>query len=288
MSLIKNYYNLTKPGIIRGNLITAGAGFLLASNGKIDIRLMIFTLIGITLVLASGCVFNNYLDRNIDAKMDRTKNRSIVTGEVSVRNAIIFASILGIIGLAILLAFTNYITFVLGLIGLIFYIVIYGYFKRKSVYGTLVGSISGSIPPVAGYTAVSSQLDLGALLLFLILACWQMPHFYAIAIYKRKDYKAASIPVLSVVKGIEVTKKHITSYIFLFIFVSLMLFVANYVGYTYLIVMFIVGLWWLLVAIKGFNSSSNNDIKWAHSVFGVSLIVLLVFSILISLNSILP
>lgn len=286
MSTFSKYYKLTKPGIIRGNLITAGAGFLLASKGEINISLLFATLLGITLVLASGCVFNNYLDRKIDAKMQRTKNRAIVTGDISVKSALIFATLLGVLGLGILLIYTNIITFLLGIVGLIFYVLVYGYAKRKSVYGTLIGSISGSIPPVAGYTAVTSELDFGAFLLFLILACWQMPHFYAIAIYKRKEYKAASIPVLSVVRGIDITKKHILSYTTLFIFVSSLLFFSGYVGYTYLIIMFAISLWWLRVAAKG--TKTEDDIKWAHSVFGVSLIVLLVFSVLISLDSILP
>jgi protoheme IX farnesyltransferase len=283
---IKKYYKLTKPGIIRGNLITAGAGFLLASNGYISFELLIITLTGITLVLASGCVFNNYLDRNIDAKMERTKKRSVVTGEISVRNAIIFATVLGVAGLGLLGLFTNFITLILGVIGLFFYVVVYGYSKRKTVYGTLVGSISGSIPPVAGYTAVTSNLDLGALLLFLILTCWQMPHFYAIAIYRRSDYKSASIPVLSVIKGIDVTKRHIIFYQILFIVVVSLLYISGYVGYTYLLLMITVSLWWLKIGFKGLNT--KDDIKWAHTVFGVSLIVLLVFSVLISFNSILP
>ncbi len=286
MKTINKYYKLTKPGIIRGNLITAAAGFFLASNGDIDIWVLLALLVGVALVIGSGCVFNNYLDKEIDSKMDRTKNRSLVTGDISDKNALIFGTILGSVGIIILAAFTNLLTACLGLLGLLFYVVIYGYYKRKSVYGTLVGSISGAIPPVAGYTAVTGNLDLGALLLFIILACWQMPHFYAIAIYRRNDYKAASIPVLSVVSGVEMTKKHIVGYIVGFIFAIIALYVFNYAGISYLLIMLCAGIWWLYVGAKG--AKAVDSMKWAHSVFGVSLVVLLVFSVMISLNSILP
>ena len=286
MGLIKKYYILTKPGIIRGNLIAATAGFFLASMGDVDIKLYIYTMLGITLVIASGCVFNNYLDRNIDKKMSRTKSRAIVTGEVSGKSAIIFASLLGLNGIATLLFFTNFITAILGVVGLFFYVIVYGYYKRNSVHGTLVGSISGSMPLVAGYVAVTNSIDLGALILFLILATWQMPHFYAIAIYRLKDYKAASLPVLPAVKGIEVTKKHMLAYIILFSVSVFFLWLSGYSGITYLIVMGVTSIWWLRTGLNGFNIKDNN--KWAKSVFKSSLFVLLIFSFMISIDSFVP
>jgi protoheme IX farnesyltransferase len=280
---MKTYYRLTKPGIIRGNLISATAGFLLASKSDINFILLFYTLLGTSLVIASGCVFNNYLDIDIDKKMSRTKNRATVTGAVSVKNVIIFASILGLLGIGTLFLFTNVLTTILGLIGLFFYVVVYGYYKRNSVHGTLIGSISGSIPPVAGYTAVSGSLDVGAMLLFLVLATWQMPHFYAIAIYRIKDYKAASIPVLPLVKGIEATKKQMIIYMILFAISALMLWVQNYTGLVYLIIMTASSLWWIKIGITGYKTKDND--KWAKSVFKSSLLVLLIFSFMISIDS---
>lgn len=286
MDKVKTYYKLTKPGIIRGNLISATAGFLLASKGDIDGLLLLYTLFGISLVIASGCVFNNYLDRNIDKKMSRTKTRAIVTGEISGIHAIIFASILGFIGTVTLLLFTNLITAFLGLIALFFYVIVYGYYKRNSIHGTLVGSISGSMPPVAGYLAVTGSFDIGAFLLFLILATWQMPHFYAIAIYRLKDYKAASLPVLPAVKGINVTKKHMIAYTILFSLSVILLWVSGYTGLTYLIVMLATSAWWLRIGLRGFNTKDDN--KWAKSVFKSSLFVLLIFSFMISIDFFVP
>ena len=283
---LRQYYLLTKPGIIRGNLIVALAGFLLASDGVINFSLMLALLGGTSLIIACGCVINNYLDKDIDIYMSRTKDRALVTGNISNRNAIIYGSILGIAGTLLLAFFTNYLTLACGLVGLFFYLVMYSIFKRKNIYGTLVGSVSGAVPPVAGYTAVTNQIDITAGLLFLILVFWQMPHFFAIAIFRLNDYKKAGIPVLPAIKGLQNTRKQINAYIFVLgITITMLFFVAD-LSYTYLIVMLGVTTYWLFLGLKAIRSEEG--IKWAHTMFGFSLVVLLVFSILISLNAWLP
>ncbi|MBP7834898.1 heme o synthase [Candidatus Saccharibacteria bacterium] len=283
---MRQYYLLTKPGIIRGNLIVALAGFLLASKGSINFSLLLAFLAGTSLIIACGCVINNYIDKDIDIYMSRTKTRALVTGTVSNKNAIIFGIILGILGIALLATYTNFLTLTVGLVGLFFYLVMYSIFKRKNVYGTLVGSVSGAMPPVAGYTAVTNQLDITAGLLFLILVFWQMPHFYSIAMYRLDDYRKADIPVLPAIKGLQVTKRHIIGYIIAFGIACAGLFFSADTGYTYLAAMIAVVIWWIWVGIKGFNSIDNN--KWAHGMFGVSLVALLVFSIFISVCAWLP
>lgn len=214
--MVASYYQLTKPGIIRGNLFTTAGGFFLAAAGSVDVVLLLSTLLGTAFIIASGCVFNNYIDRGIDSQMTRTKKRALVTGKISSRSALLYGSILGIIGLLILLIFTNFLTTRIAIAGFIFYVVLYGYFKRRSIYGTLVGSVSGAIPPVIGYSAVTNTFDIGAILLFLILASWQMPHFYAIGIYRLSEYKKANLPILSVVKSVHLTKLHIVLFIVAF------------------------------------------------------------------------
>jgi protoheme IX farnesyltransferase len=285
---VRAYYLLTKPGIIKGNLFSATAGFLLASKGNIEFLLLFYTLIGIAFAIASGCVVNNFVDIDIDRKMKRTYKRSLVTGEISGRSALIYAGVLGIIGLGVLGALVNYLTMFIGIAGFIFYVAIYGYFKRKSVHGTLVGSISGSLPPVAGYIAVTGAFDLGAVLLFVALAAWQMPHFYAIAMYRSQDYKDASLPVLPVVKGPKNTIIQIIIYIILFIIASILLSVCGYTGLTYTIIVLGIGLWWLSIGLKGLNVSIKDSDTWARSVFKSSLLVLIVFSVMISINSLVP
>jgi len=284
--VFKTYYRLTKPGIVYGNSLAAIGGFLLASKGNIDLGLFVAMLVGISFIIASACVANNYIDRGIDAKMKRTKNRALVTGAVSGTQAITYAIILGLIGVLSLGLFTNLLTTAIALIGYFFYVVMYGIAKRRSVHGTVVGSIAGAVPPVVGYCAVSGRFDVGALLLFLVLVCWQIPHFYAIAIYRMKEYAAASIPVLPLKRGMRNTKLHMLFYIVAFIVTTILLSVFGYTGYTYLLVVVAFGLVWLGLCMKGF--SATDDIHWARKMFGFSLLVLLTFCGMISLNAMLP
>lgn len=285
-NVFRTYYSLVKPGIIRGNLITATAGFLLASKTDIDARLLLATLAGTALIIASGCVFNNYMDRSIDKKMARTKKRALVQGIISGRNAIAYAIVLGVLGLSVLAVLVNVLTAVIGLLGLFFYVIVYGYWKRRSTLGTVVGSISGAVPPVAGYTAVTSQLDAAALILFLILVCWQMPHFYSIAIYRRKDYATAGLPVLPVKKGMHLTKIYILLYIAGFTAVASLLTVFGFTGYVYLTMAIALGLAWFWKGLAGFKVT--DDVHWARGMFFFSLLVITVLSATISAEALLP
>lgn len=267
-----NYYLITKPGIILGNLITVAAGFLLASKGAIDFPLFFATLMGLTFIMASACVLNNYIDRQVDKKMERTKNRALVIGLISGRNAIFFAMILGIIGNSILFLYTNLLTVLVAAIGFFVYVILYSLWKCRTIYGTAIGSIAGAVPPVVGYCAVSNHFDAGALILFTMLVLWQMPHFFAIALFHFDDYVAAGIPVLPVKKGMLKTKIHMLLYIIGFIFTSMLLTFFNYTGYVYLIVAMSVGAAWLWLAVKGF-SSENNQI-WGYRMFRLSLLLI--------------
>ncbi len=279
---MRDYYLLTKPGIIRGNIIAAIAGFFFAAHGSINIFLLIEMVFGLSLVIASGCVFNNYIDRIIDSKMARTKKRALVAKTISVKNAFTFGTILGVLGVTVLLM-VNTLTAVTGALGFFFYVVVYSIWKRKSEYGTLVGSISGAIPPVVGYVAVANTIDVGAALLFLVLVAWQMPHFYSIAIYRSNDYKDAGIPVLPIVRGVKNAKIQILLYICAFIIVTSLFTFLGYAGYVYLITISLVSLVWLYIGIKGFNAT--DEIVWAKKMFGFSLLNLLAFCIMLSLDS---
>ena len=283
---VRAYYRLTKPGIIYGNSFTTIGAFLLASKGHIDLLLLLPTLLGVALIIGSGCVYNNYIDRGIDKKMARTKGRALVKGTISGTQAIIFATVLGILGFATLGFFVNMLTVYLGMLGLFFYVVLYGISKRKTVYGTIVGSVSGALPPVAGYCAVTGHFDTGALILFLILTFWQMPHFYAIAMYRHEDYAKAGLPVLPVSQGMHAAKIHILAYSFGFLLVALALTVFGYAGYTYAAVMAALGMVWLWKGLSGFKTV--DDARWGRKMFLFSLIVLTSFSVLISLDSFLP
>ena len=119
--MIKTYYNLTKPGIIYGNAITATAGFFLASQGQIDWQLLLAALVGLSLIIASGCVFNNLFDRDIDSRMERTKNRALAKGSISKQSAIIYAITLGLVGTLVLMNYTNFLTTLVALTRLFIY-----------------------------------------------------------------------------------------------------------------------------------------------------------------------
>jgi protoheme IX farnesyltransferase len=281
--MIKTYYLVTKPGIIMGNLVTVAAGFALASKGHINFLLFLATLVGLACVIASACVFNNYIDRHADEKMARTKNRPLVTGAISIRNAILFAISLGVLGIFVLAVYTNLLTVLIAAAGFCIYVFLYSFWKYRTTYATEIGSFAGGVPPLVGYCAASGHLDGGALLLFLMIALWQMPHFFAISMYRSDDYAAASIPVLAVKKGMAVAKMRMLLYIAAFMMVTLLLTFCGYTGIAYLTTAAVLGIAWLWLCIKGFKSS--NEKLWARQMFRFSLIVIMALSILISVDA---
>jgi len=283
--LLKAYYYLAKPGIIYGNLITAAAGFLLAAKLDVDWWLLLALLGGTTGVIGSACVFNNIMDRDIDSRMARTKKRALASGKISPLAALIYGKILGVAGFLVLAIFTNWLVFGIEFVALIFYVFIYGWAKRTTSFSTLVGTVPGAAPPVAGYCAVTNHLDGGALILFLILVFWQMPHFYGIALYRYKDYKAAKLPVMSVSHGALSTKIQTLGYIVAFLAAIAALKIFGYAGYAYLVVVGLLGLAWLGLGLRDFNS--EDDARWGRKIFLFSLIVNVGFSIMIGADALL-
>lgn len=281
--MIKQYLLVTKPGIIFGNLVSVIGGFFLASKGSLDLPLFLATIIGVSLVIASGCAFNNYIDQDIDRIMERTKNRVLVQGLISPKVTLVYATLLGLVGVALLDIVANRLAALLAVMGFVVYVGLYSlWLKRKSVYGTLIGSLSGAAPPVIGYCAVSNQFDMAALILLLIFSLWQMPHSYAIAIFRFKDYQSASIPVLPVKYGISVTKNHIFRYILAFAVATLMLTLSGYAGYSYFVVAALISVGWLAMAQAGFKTT--NDQVWAKKLFMFSIIAITTLSVMMSID----
>ena len=282
--MFKRYLQVTKPGIIMGNLISVAGGFFLASRGEIDWILMLATVIGLSLVVASGCAINNYVDRDIDAKMQRTRNRVTVNGEMSGKAAFFHGVVLGVIGFALLAYFTNWVAVAFAVFGYVVYVGLYTmYFKRNSVYGTFVGSLSGAVPPVVGYCAAAGQFDAGAAILLTMFCIWQMPHSYAIAIFRYKDYEAAGIPVLPVSQGIAKAKRHIVLHIAAFAVVAALLPLTGYVGIGFMVVALATSLWWLAMALRGYRLGIDVN-KWARQVFFFSIITVTALSVTMALD----
>ena len=280
---LRAYYYLTKPGIVYGNALMAIAGYFFGAHGSPSVTVFFGMLLGVSAVMASACVYNNVIDRNIDLKMERTKKRAVPAGTVSPFHALIFANILLVIGILLLVFGANLLTALVAIGGHVAYVVLYGIAKRKTVHGTLVGTLSGSTPPVIGYVAATGQLDLVALLLFLVLVAWQMPHFYAIAIFRRDDYASAGIPVLSVVKGIDATRKQIIAYVILFILATIALGVYGGVSLLGTLIVILAGFYWLYVCLQ--IVEQGEAVGWARKQFGWSLMLLLIMAATWSLDS---
>lgn len=281
---LKRYWQVVKPGIIFGNLISAGGGFLLAAQGRVDWSLLLATLLGLSLVVASGCAFNNCIDRDIDSLMTRTRMRVLVTGAMSRLAACAHGVVLGVTGFALLWFGANPLAFACALFGFVIYVGVYSlYMKRHSVYGTLVGSLSGAVPPVAGYCAVTGHFDSGAMILLLMFCLWQMPHSYAIAIFRLQDYQAARIPVLPVVQGVDRAKQQIVLYILAFAVATIMLALGGYAGYGYLAVACATSLWWLKMALSGYRQKVDER-AWARRVFFFSIITITALSFMMAVD----
>lgn len=280
--MLKAYYKLAKPGIIYGNLITCIAGYLMASRLNIYRLSFIGVVVGTTLVVAAASVVNNIYDKDIDLLMERTKKRPSASGVIKPLPGLVYGAILAIIGFTSLIIWTNYLTTLIASLGFIIYVVFYSYFKRKTHYATIIGSFSGAAPIVGGYVAYSNHLTSTALTIGLMMLIWQLPHFYAIAIYREKDYRAAAIPVLSVVAGKKVTSYWLIFFSFIFLITSIALYWQSSVGLAYLIVMSLTGLAWLTINLYGLVTKSLD--RWAKKSFFTSLAVVLIMSFMLSIR----
>ncbi|KKE80259.1 heme o synthase [Oceanobacillus caeni] len=262
-----------KTGIIKSNLIPMFAGLTLSLyTYQISIfekwPEIIFAFIGTILVIGAAGAFNNLYDRDIDSIMQRTQSRPTVTEEIKPSTVLwlgIFMSIFGIISLAL----TTPLAAFLGFLGLFFYIVPYTMWsKRRTVYNTEIGSISGAMPPLIGWAAIYPDITHPAILgLFVITIIWQMPHFYAIAIRRHNEYKAAKVPMLPVVKGIKRTYVQTNIYLIVLIAIS---FLFGSLSIGLMLVALLLGIIWLVLSMVG--SKRMDSEKWAKSMFIYSLI----------------
>lgn len=268
--MLKAYIQLTKPGIIFGNLIAVTGGYLLATRGHFDITLFLLTQLGVMFIIAGGCVVNNIIDRDIDKLMQRTNQRASATGRITAVNAFVFGSVLMFAGLFVLWYYVNLVCTILGFLGLIIYVGLYSlYFKRNSIHGTFIGSFSGAIPPMIGYVAVIGRIDISAIIILAMFSVWQMPHAFAIALNRYNDYKNAQIPVLPHVKGIQRAKQDsfIYTIIFLIFSVALGFFGKDRIIYT--ICAFCLGIYWCVLAWQLLKSEGKKNTQ-DESVEGVS------------------
>lgn len=281
--MLKDLIALTKPRLLRLNMFAALGGFWVASKWDLDFLLMLWMLAGSTLTMASATVVNNYWDRELDQKMERTRNRTLPMGRMSPAGVLTYGIILGVTGLATLFAL-DVLTGLLGLLGWFVYIIVYTmWLKRSSTWSTSIGGISGAMPPVIGYCAVTGEIDAGAWLLFALLFLWQPAHFWSLAIRRVEEYREAGFPLLPVVKGVERTKLQMIPYVLLLLPTVILLYTYGYAGIYFLIISVVLSLVWLVHTISGLRAADTE--KWAKVNFLISVNYLMVVFVAMIANT---
>jgi protoheme IX farnesyltransferase len=231
----RRYFELTKPRVVALIVFTAIVGTLLASPGLPPLGALLWGNLGIALAAACAATLNHVLDRRIDEQMARTRGRPLPTGQLTERNALIFAAVLGVAAMAMLAFLVNLLTAMLTFLSLIGYAVIYTvWLKRATSQNIVIGGAAGAAPPVLGWSAVTGTVDPNALLLFLIIFVWTPPHFWALAIARRDDYARAGIPMLPVTHGLSYTRLQVLLYTVLLTLVTLMPYLTRMSGLLYL------------------------------------------------------
>ena len=282
--MLNDFIALTKPRLLRLNVFAALGGFWVASKWDIQFPLMIWMLIGSTLTMASATVVNNYWDRELDQKMERTKGRTLPSGRMKPMTVLAYGISLGVAGITVLFTLVNPLTGWLGLLGWFVYIVIYTiWLKRTSTWSTSIGGISGAMPPVIGYCAVTNEVDAGAWILFALLFLWQPAHFWSLAIRRVEEYREAGFPLLPVVKGVKRTKLQMIPYVALLIPSVIFMYTFGYAGIYFLIVSLICSIVWFAHTLAGIKA--DNTEKWAKTNFLISVNYLMVVFIAMIANT---
>ena len=232
----RSYYELTKPRVVMLIVFTSIVGTLLASPGWPSLEPLLFGNLGIALAAACAATINHVLDERIDIQMSRTRGRPLPTGQLSARNALLFAAVLGSASMLILWTLVNTLTAALTFASLIGYAVIYtAFLKRATLQNIVIGGAAGAAPPVLGWAAVTNSIDPNALLLFLIIFAWTPPHFWALAIARKDEYARAGIPMLPVTHGVEFTRLQILLYTILLIVITVLPVLTGMSGVIYLL-----------------------------------------------------
>jgi protoheme IX farnesyltransferase len=246
----RDFYELTKPKVVMLIVFTAIVGMVLAVPGWPGIQPMVIGSLGVGLAASSAAVINHVLDARIDLQMSRTHNRPVAQGRLSDVQALTFAFILCALSMLLLWFVINPLTALLTFASLIGYAVIYTVFlKRATPQNIVIGGAAGAAPPVLGWTTVTGEIHVDAIVLFLIIFMWTPPHFWALAIAKLEDYERVGIPMLPVTHGEEFTRQHILIYTVLLVLVTIVPYLTGMSGLIYLVTALILGgrfLYWAI------------------------------------------
>ena len=278
LSAIRNqsadFYELAKPRIALLVLVTTFVGMWVASKGTASLSLIFFTLLGTGLASSASGALNNYIDREIDQRMARTRNRALPAGRMRPQHALWFALVLTIAAYLILNYTVNTLTAWLTMLTIFFYVVVYTvWLKRNSSLCTEIGGVAGALPPVIGWTAVTNEITWPAILLFLIIFLWQPPHFWALALVRANEYKQANIPMLPVVSGVRPTKIRMLIYTAALLPATAAMYWQGLLGIPLLVASLSLGLAYLILTID--FARRPVSVKSARRLFGFSILYLL-------------
>jgi len=253
-----DYWDLIKPEITFLVGISSLAGFFLASAGAVDARLLISTLIGVTLASAGGGVLNHVMERDLDAKMKRTATRPLAARRVSPGLAGVSGILLIAVGIGVLLTQVNVLTAALAAATAVGYLGVYTPLKTRTKYNTIVGCVPGALPALGGWTAATGSIDVGGLVLFAILFAWQMPHFLSLAWMYRKDYERAGFAMLPVIEPDgRSTGAQTLAFTVILVLLSLVPFALGLTGLLYLAGTMAIGAFFLVAAYRFYRSLAN-------------------------------
>ena len=269
---IKNFLTLCKLRVNSLIVFTAVIGMFLSTPGMVPWDILLSGILGIGFVAAAAAAFNCLIEESIDKKMARTRARPLATGKINQQETLVLASIVGLIGLAVLFFFVNFLTMWLTLITFFAYAAIYTVFlKPATPMNIVIGGASGAMPPVLGWAAVNNQLSPEAWILFLIIFCWTPPHFWALALYRREEYAKVGIPMLPVTHGEKFTLLHIILYTIILAIVTLMPFSVGMSGLIYLFFATILNAIFLYYVVVLYRNYSD---KLSKKVFNYSILYL--------------
>ncbi len=277
---VKNYLELCKPRVVLLMILTVMVGMCMATHaGSLSWEIFFWGNLGIAMAAGSAACVNHLVDQRIDRIMRRTQNRPIVRGKIPVNHAIVFAIILGVLGLAVLCYFVNVLTAVLTFCSLIAYAVIYTmYLKYHTSQNIVIGGIAGAAPPLLGWVAVTGHVDPAALLLTLIIFVWTPPHFWALAIYRKAEYAKANVPMLPIVFNERYTKLNILMYTILLCAVTMLPIAIGMSGWLYSIGALLLNARFLQMVIR---LARTDDLRLAFSVFKYSIVYLLLLFVVL-------
>lgn len=283
------YLALTKPRVIELLLVTTAPVMVLADNGIPNLWLILATLVGGALSAGAAGAFNCYLDRDIDRVMERTKNRPLVTGELSDREALGFAFVVGAASIAWLAVFTNPLAASLSAAAIFFYVVVYTmWLKRRTSQNIVWGGIAGCFPVLIGWAAVTGSLTWAPIILFGVVFLWTPPHYWPLSMRYRADYASVNVPMLAVVRGRTVVGLQVVLYAWATVACSLLLVPVASMGVVYTVVALAAGVWFIVEAHRLYAGAIRHDAVNPMRVFHSSISYLTLLFVAVGVDPLLP